>query len=107
MAIDNPQQLNNADKMAVRPILVPRITAIVANYALYILGGGKDADPNVANLKQWATSAIRSAGSIAEQASWYVLNQNSFLNGGSSIDDTELQGIIENTINANFVNPLT
>jgi hypothetical protein len=107
MAIANPQQLNNADRMAVRPILVPRITAVVANYALYILGGGKNADPNVAHLKEWATTAIRNAGTIAEQASWHVINQTSFLNGGSSIEDAELQGIIEAAINSYFVTPLT
>jgi hypothetical protein len=107
VAIANPQQLNNADKIAVRPVLVPRITAIVANYALYILGGGKDADPNAANLKQWAKTAVRTAEAIADEASWHVLNQASFLNGGSSIEDAELQGIIETAINAFFVTPLT
>lgn len=38
MSIANPQQLNNADRIAVRPNLVPRVTAIVAGQRDWIEG---------------------------------------------------------------------
>ena len=107
MAINAPQQLNNADRLALRPLLVPRLTTIVANYALYIVNGGANADPNVANLRQWASNAIRNAGSVADQVSWHITNQASYLNGGTSIEDAELAGLAEVAIRAHFVNPLT
>jgi hypothetical protein len=100
MPIEAPIELNMADRLAVRSVLVNRCTAIVANYALYILGGG--GTPTVGKTN-WAQSAIRNAASVGEAVSWHVLDQPSFKNGGSSIADDELKSAIENAINNHFV----
>lgn len=102
MAIAAPQKLNMADRMLIRASIVQRCTAAVANYALYILGEDTQT-PNHANRYSWASGAINEASLWGERTSWYVLNQTSFLNGGSSIDDAELAGIIENTLNEFFI----
>lgn len=94
------QQLNPADRLAVRPLIVPRCTAIVANYALYLLGLGESA---TVPQKAWAIEAIRSAATYGEQVSWHVLNQGDFLDNGSNIADATLTGIVENAINNYFI----
>jgi hypothetical protein len=101
MAILNSQQLNARDRLTVRQNIVDRCSGHVANYALYILGN------NAATAEQaaWAKSAINSVGTIGDQVSFHVLNQTSFLNGGSSIDDVELKGIVETAINNHFIAP--
>jgi hypothetical protein len=106
MAIVAPQPLNMADRLAARQNIVGRCTAVVANYALYILGEAANT-ANHANRKSWADDAIRNAQSFGERVSWHVLNQPSFLNGGSSIEDAELAGVVETAVNTHFVAPLT
>src|SRR5688572_31378838 len=77
-------QLNMADRIAVRKNIVDRCAAIVANYALYILGGGgNQTDPYL----DWARQAIRSPMTFGESVSWHVLNQADFLDHGSGIED--------------------
>lgn len=102
MAIASPQQLNMADRLSVRQNIVQRCTAIVANFALYILGeAGNTA--NHANRLDWAAGAIQNPASVGDQVSYYVLNQASFLNGGSAIEDAELSGIVESAIGTHFI----
>lgn len=91
--------LNLADRIAVRKVIVDRCTAVVANYALYILGNAQATDPQ----KGWAREAIRSPNSVGESVSWYVLNQPDFINGGSGISDASLTGVVENAINTHFI----
>jgi hypothetical protein len=101
MAIANPQQLNAEDRLSVRRNIVDRCSGHAANYALYILGNvGATAQQTA-----WAKSAINSVATIGDQVSFHVLNQASFLNGGSSIDDVELRGIVETAINNHFIAP--
>lgn len=91
--------LNLADRIAVLPVIRPRCTAAVANYALYILG-----DVNATVQKQaWAREAIRQPAAFGEQVSWHILNQQGYIDGGSSISDGELSGACEAAINAHFI----
>lgn len=101
MPITEPQQLNKADRLAIRKVIVDRCAASVAQYALYLLGN----QAATAQQTAWAKSAIFNTATIGDQVSWHVTNQASFLNGGSSIDDAELQAIVEAAINAHFVAP--
>lgn len=91
--------LNLADRIAVRANIVPRCTAAVTNYALYILGNATATVPQ----KGWAREAMRSPGSIGESVSWHVLNQPDFIEGGSSISDAALTGAVETAINIHFI----
>lgn len=102
MAITNPQQLNLADRIAVRRNIVDRCVAVVANKALYWLGLGSATAQQTA----WAKNAIQNTATQGEAVSWYVLNQTSFLNGGSAIEDAELTGIVEAAIDNHFVDPV-
>jgi hypothetical protein len=102
MAINAPIALNIADRQAVRSVIVPRCTGHVTNYALYILGGGGNPAPTTGQTN-WAASAIRNPATVGEAVSWHVLNQPSYINGGSSIADDELQGIVETAIRNHFV----
>lgn len=100
--------LNLADRLALRPALVQRCTAIVANYALYLLGGSPTAEQ-----ESWASGAIKNAQLVGDQVSWHVINQPAFLgeingsdwSGGSSISDATLTGIVETAINQHFIPP--
>ena len=96
--------LNLADRIAVRRVIVDRCTAVVANYALYILGEAGNTANHV-NRIGWAREAIRSPGSVGESVSWYVLNQPDFINNGSSITDAALQGAVEAAVNTNYIQP--
>lgn len=106
MAIADPIALNLADRIALRSALIPRCQAIVANYALYHIGGGNSGEPNYAQRLAWAKNAIQNVAFEAERISWHVLNNTSFLNGGSSIEDAELTGVVEAAIVANYVDPV-
>jgi hypothetical protein len=91
--------LNLADRFAIRRVIVERSTAVVTNYALYILG-------NVAATtlqKAWAREAIRNPAAVGDAVSYYVLNQTPFLNNGSSITDAELTSAVESAINTHFI----
>ncbi len=57
--------LNLTDRMAVRRVLIERCTAVVANYALYILGNNDATEAQ----KDWAKIAIKGPSSIGESAS--------------------------------------
>jgi hypothetical protein len=92
--------LNLADRIAVRPVIVSRCTAVVINYALYLLGL-----PGTTEQLAWAREAARSPGSFGESTSWHVLNQAEFIADGSSIADNVLTGVVETAINAHFIQP--
>jgi hypothetical protein len=91
--------LNLADRIAVRQVILDRCTAVVANYALYILGNGASTTEQLA----WAREAIRNPAEVGERMSWYVLNQGDFINDGSAIADAALTGAIENAINTHQI----
>jgi hypothetical protein len=91
--------LNLADRVAVRRVISERCAAVVANYALYILG---NAGATV-NQKAWAKEAVRIAPTIGDQVSWFVLNQPDYIADGSGISDASLTGIIEAAINNHFI----
>jgi hypothetical protein len=98
------QPLCYADQLVVRPLIVPRCTAITAQLALYYLGLGESA---TTQQNEWAKNAILSAQSIGEQVSWHVLNQDPFKDNGSAIDDATLRGIVETAIQNHFIAPAT
>jgi hypothetical protein len=97
------QQLNPADRLAVRPLIVARCQGIVANYANYILGEPTNT-PNHANRMNWANSTIGSPETIGIAVSYRVLNDPAFLDGGSGISDGALTGAVEAAINTHFIN---
>jgi hypothetical protein len=92
--------LNFADKYAVRAVIIPRCTAIVVNYALYLLGLGNGVSANHA---LWARETMRRPNAIGDEVSWFVLNQPDYENNGSSILDDTLKGIVETAINLHFI----
>lgn len=93
--------LNYADRSVVRQVIVPRCTAIVVNYALYLLGlPGTDTTDNQV---LWAREAMRRPNTVGDEVSWFVLNQPDYINDGSSIDDETLKGIVETAINNYFI----
>lgn len=91
--------LNLADRISVRRNIVDRCTAVVANYALYLLGNGAATQAQ----KGWATEAIRSPGSVGDAVSWHVINQPEFIADGSGITDVVLTGAVETAINTRYI----
>ena len=91
--------LNLADRIAIRKVIVERCTAVVANYALYILG---NVNATVGQ-KGWAREAIRSPASVGDSVSWHVLNQPDYISDGSSISDATLTGVVETAINTHYI----
>jgi L-lactate utilization protein LutC len=92
--------LNLADRLVViqSPAMQTRVTAAVAKYALYLLGGS----PTV-NQLAWAREAIRTPAEAGRQVAFHVLDDTNFLAGGSDITDAQLQGAVEAAVNARFV----
>jgi hypothetical protein len=93
--------LNIADRIKVRENLVPRCTGVVVNLANYILGNVNATEEQ----RAWARPAIRNPASQGEQVSWYILNDPTFIDNGSSISDSHLTGITEAAINNHFIAP--
>ncbi len=92
--------LNLADRIAVRKNIVDRCTAAVANYALYILGGG---GTQTAPYLGWAREAIRTPATFGDAVSWHVLDHTDFIADGSGIADNTLKGAVETAINNRFI----
>lgn len=95
------QQLSYADRLAVRPLIVSRCTAIVNFLADYHINNSG----STANQKAWASNAILNAGAVGEQVSWHVVSRDEFLDNGSSIDANTLKTIVETAINDHFIEP--
>lgn len=96
------QQLNPADRLAVRQNIVARCQGAVANYANYILGES-DQTANHANRLNWARGAIGNPEAIGNAVSFYILNDIAYLENGSSISDAALTGAVEAAINTHFI----
>lgn len=92
--------LTYADRLAVRPLLLPRIKGAVANYANYLLGGSPTEEQ-----RAWARGALSSVDSMAERVSYYVLNTPEFISDGSGISDAVLNGVVEAAVNDHFIQP--
>src|SRR5690348_8249744 len=90
MAITAPQQLNFEDRLAIRQNIVNRVAGIVNDYIQFIKGEATNT-PNHANRLAWANGNATNITQLGVDLSWYALNNSSFLNGGSSIADSELQ----------------
>ena len=106
--------LNLNDRIAVMSsaAMQARLTAAVAKYALYLLGGGgTQTDPYLG----WAREAIRPASSVGNAVGWHLLDNPTFLgagsgsitgdtwSGGSDITDAQLGAAVEAAINARFI----
>jgi hypothetical protein len=92
-------ELNMADRLAIRKVILDRCTSLIADYALYILGNVSATAAQTA----WAQTAIDSAASWGDRLSYHVLNQPAFIAGGSSIPDATLQGVIQAALNAHYI----
>lgn len=92
--------LNLADRITVMQsaTMQTRVTAAVAKYALYLLGGSP-ATPYLA----WAREAIRTPAAVGGQVAYHLLDDTNFLAGGSDITDAQLQGACEAAINNRFI----
>jgi hypothetical protein len=97
--------LNFADREAIRPLIVPRCTGIVINYALYLINH----EPATAAEKAWARNALSSPAAIGQAVSYHVMNQAAFAGtdvtegAGSGISDADLLSAVESAINVHFV----
>ena len=92
--------LNLNDRLVVMtsPAMQTRLTAAVAKYALYLLGGS----PTTPQLA-WAREAIRVPANVGNQVGFHLLDNTDFLDDGSDITDGALQGAVEAAINARFI----
>lgn len=95
--------LNLADRIAVRRVIVDRCTGQVVQFANYILGGGEVAGVTEESALGWAREAIRAPASHGDTISWYVINQQDFLDNGSGVTDQFLQGVVEAAIKTHFM----
>lgn len=93
--------LNLTDRLAIRAVIRDRCTAAVINYALYILGNQAATTEQTA----WAREAIRSPADVGDKVSYHVLNQQDYIDDGSSISDASLTGAVEAAINSHFIQP--
>lgn len=95
--------LNLADRMAVRPLIIPRCAARVVQLCNYYLGGGDPQDPPTEQQLGWAREAIRQPTAIGEQVSYHVLNLTAFIDDGSGIDDATLGNEVEAKLKSHFI----
>src|SRR5690606_19414219 len=93
--------LNQADRLAVRPLLVPRIEGAVSQLALYLINLPDATDEQLA----WARAALRNTASMADQVSRFVLGEADFIEHGSGISDAALSAAVETAINNHFIAP--
>jgi hypothetical protein len=91
--------LNFADREAIRPLIVPRCTGLVVNYALYLINH----EPATEAQKNWAQAALGNPSAIGQAVSYHVTNQTAFIDDGSSIADSALLSAVESAINTHFV----
>lgn len=108
--------LNLADRITIieSPTMQVRVTGVVINYALYLLGltlgDGTNGTATVGQ-KAWAREAMRNPTGYARDVSRHVINDVAFFGrlvgeewlAGSSIPDGDLGGIVENAIRTHFV----
>lgn len=93
--------LNQADRLAVRPLLVPRIEGAVSQLALYLINLPAATDEKLT----WARAALRNTASMADQVSRFVLHEASYIANGSGISDGDLSSAVETAINQHFIQP--
>jgi len=91
--------LNQADRIAVRSVILSRVTGEVVGYATYLLGLGS------ATVEQlgWAKGAMDNPGAMADRVSWYVLSDTNYIDLGSGLTDDQLQGAVQTAINNHFI----
>jgi hypothetical protein len=90
--------LNFADSIACRVNVVDRVKGSVIRYANYLLSGSP-----TASQKAWALDALRVPGEWAERLSWFVVANANFIASGSAIPDTDIDYIVQNTTNTQFI----
>ena len=103
--------LNLADRLVVIQAshMQTRVTAAVANYALYLLGfpeGAQAGNPRTAatvNELGWAREAIRNPSASGASVAFHLLDDTNFLDDGSDITDVQLKGAVESVINTRFI----
>lgn len=90
--------LNFADRLAVRPNIVQRCTAVVIAYAGQLLAGS----PTTPQLA-WAREAMRAPAQFGEQVSYHVIVAQAFIDNGSGITDGDLEFLVVTAINTHFI----
>jgi hypothetical protein len=91
--------LNKADQIACRVNVVDRCTAAVVSYALYLLGTQTPTEGQLA----WAREALREPRQWGDRLSWYVVGNANYISTGSSVTDSDIEYIVQTTINAQFI----
>jgi hypothetical protein len=90
--------LNLNDRIACRVNVVDRCKAAIITYANYLLDGSP-----TANQKSWALEALRVPGEWGERLSWFVVANANFIASGSSVTDSDIEYIVQTTVNARFI----
>jgi hypothetical protein len=91
--------LNLTDRLAVRRVVIDRCTAAVVSYAIYILANVAATQPQIA----WAREALRLPAEWGDRTSWYVVANSNFIASGSAITDSDIEYIVQTTINTHFI----
>jgi len=90
--------LSYEDMETLRPRLIPRIKQAIVKYLLYVQGT-LTAD----NQKAWVTSNLSFIDQLAQQISPYMMSEPTFVQGGTSISDADIQSRVEYVINTYFM----
>jgi len=93
-------ELNLADRATLRPMLIPRLRMAIIKYLLYVQGGG--GSPS-ADRVTWCTNNLSSVPGLAEQVSNYCTSEPTFIAGGTSISDGDLQSRVEFVLQTYFM----
>lgn len=102
--------LSKQNALEQRGDLDKRVAWAVGKYAVYILGGGKDADPNVVQLKVWAKKVLPGTNNVdvANLMKTAVVNDPNYTNnnavGDTDAADSVLNAIVETLVNTVFLN---
>lgn len=95
--------LNFADRAKVRENIVGRCVVLVASYAVYLINGGTAAGVTQEQAVGWGRSAIREPNVVGERVSWYVVNEQAFIDTGSSISDATLEAVVQAALRSHFM----
>lgn len=95
--------LNMADRAKVRENIVQRCTQLVASYAVYLINGGTADGVTTDQAKGWARQALREPETVGNRVSWYVINEQAFIDTGSTISDATLEAVVQAALRTHFM----
>lgn len=91
--------LNLNDRLAVRPLIVPRCATVVATYAGQLLDNVNSTLSQIG----WAREALRAPTAVAESVSYHVIRSQAYIDAGSGITDGDLEYLVITALNAHFI----